>query len=39
MSIEPFPLSVAVTVELGAIKVVKLDAIETSVFPPTTVWE
>ena len=39
ISIDPSPLSIAVTVELGAIKVVKLDAIETIVFPPTTVWE
>ena len=39
ISIDPSPLSVAVTVELGAIKVVKLDAIEAIVFPPITVWE
>ena len=37
MSIVPFPLFVAVTVALGAIKVVRLAAIEISVFPPITV--
>ena len=38
MSMVPFPLFVAVTVALGAIKVVRLAAIEISVFPPITVW-
>ena len=33
----PSPLAVAVTVVLGAIKVVKLAAIEINVFPPITV--
>ena len=37
ISIVPFPLFVAVTVALGAIKVVRLAAIEISVLPPITV--